>query len=249
MEFVMTIDALHFVCKNPIAAEKAIESFRKFNPTSTYVVICDGGIDHSSICKKYNCEYIHSDKHIGYPQIPHGFYFPEMMEYLDRFSNAVSLCKNDNILIMEDDVHIINNISVTPQDEMLVTKNCLGNYIHPSIVYFLSTIAKSPIDNIYGMGGGSIFKKQSFEIAYKRMKPLIDLNFKEMQEIYPTIGWTDCIISFILMGIGKRHKVNPQLHELTSWGQDYSKINYDNIDELYNNGISILHHYKKHYTF
>ena len=90
----MTIDALHFVCKNPIAAEKAIESFRKFNPTSTYVVICDGGIDHSSICKKYNCEYIHSDKHIGYPQIPHGFYFPEMMEYLDRFSNAVSLFKN-----------------------------------------------------------------------------------------------------------------------------------------------------------
>ena len=244
----MSVDALHFVCKNTVAAEKAIESFRKFNPNSTYIVICDGGEDHSLICKKYNCEYIHSDRHIGYPQIPYGFYFSELKEYLDRFNAAVSLCKNDHIIIMEDDVHIINNIIVNSEDEMLVTKNCLQNYIHPSIVYFLSSLARMPIDNFYGMGGGSIFKKQSFEIAYKKIRPIIDLNFEEMQKIYPTIGWSDCIISFIMMGIGKRHKVNPQLHEMTSWGQDYTKINYDIVPQLYDEGISILHHYKKYYN-
>ncbi len=244
----MSVDALHFVYDNLIATEKAIESFRKFNPLSTYVVICDGGKDFSTICKKYNCQYIHSDKHIGYPKIPYGFYFSDMLEYLDRFNKAVYLCKNNHILIMEDDVHIINNIHVNFEDEMLVTKNCLQNYINPSLLHFLTQISKSQIDNFYGMGGGSIFKKESFDIAYKKMQPIINENFEKMQKIYPTIGWTDCIISFILMGIGKRHKVNPELHELTSWGQDYTKINYNNIDDLIKEGVSILHHYKKYYN-
>lgn len=243
------IDAIHFVYNNLIATEKAIESFRKFNPSSKYIVICDGGDNFSKICEKYDCDYIHSNKHIGYPQIPHGFYYEDMMEYLDRFSKAVSLCKNQNIIIMEDDVHIIDNITVNESDEMLVTKNCLQNYIHPLIIDFLTKISKTNIDNHYGMGGGSIFKKQSFEEAFVKMKPLIELNFNEMQKIYPTIGWTDCIISLILMGIGKQHKVNNQLHELTSWGQDYTKINYDNIDDLYQNGVAILHHYKKYYNY
>lgn len=241
------VDAIHFVYKNLLASEKAIESFRKFNPNSKYIIICDNGDDYTEISKKYNCDYIHSNKHIGYPKVPYGFYYNDMMEYLDRFIKAVSLCENDNIIIMEDDVHIINNIIVNSSDEMLVTKNCLGNFIHPIILDFISKISKSNIDNIYGMGGGSIFKRKSFIEAFKKAKPLIDLNFNMMQTIYPTIGWTDCIISIIMMCNGNTHKVNPQLHELSSWGQDYTKINYDNIDELYQSGISILHHYKKYY--
>jgi len=244
----LTIDALHFVYKNLAATDAAVESFRKFNPTSTYVVICDGGEDYGELCKKHNCEYIHSPIHLGYPQNPYGFRKPQLMEYLNRFHSAVSLCRGSHVMIMEDDVHIINDVVVSESDEMLVTENCLRNYFHPTILDFLMKISEdASIDRYYGMGGGSILHRESFLKAYERMLPIIDLNFDAMQSIYPTIGWTDCIISFIMMGIGKKHKVNPQLHELGVWGQDHSNRNYDGIEEMLRDKYSILHHYKKHY--
>lgn len=244
----MTVDALHFVYQNKIATEAAIASFRKYNPYSTYVVICDGGDDFGEICVKYGCVYIHSPIHIGYPQMGYGFRKPEIMEYLNRFSAAVSLCKSSHVMIMEDDVCIINDIKVLEDDEMLVTVNCLQNYIHPAILSVFKKISENAdIDNHYGMGGGSIFNRKTFFDAYAPVRNFMELNFEAMQSVYPSIGWTDCIISLVMMATGKKHKVNPQLHELGIWGQDHRGRNYDGIEESLRDKHSILHHYKKYY--
>lgn len=249
MGCVLSVDALHLVYKNKVASEAAIASFRKYNPNSTYVVICDGGDDYSDICRKYQCVYIHSPINIGYPSEGYGYRKQQMMEYLRRFSSAVTLCKSDHVLIMEDDVCVINNIIVPPNMEMFVTENCKQNYIHPVIIDAIQSLTgKKDIDNHYGLGGGGIFKRKTFENIYSVFSAIMDSQFEKLQEIYPTIGWTDCINSIAMMMAGAKHEFNPQVHELSRWGMDHSKINYDDVEERLCDKYSILHHYKKHYT-
>jgi hypothetical protein len=244
----MGVDALHFVYKNKAASEAAIASFRKYNPDSVYVVVCDGGDDYSDICRRHACVYIHSPIHIGYPQSNYGFRRDPALQYLSRFNAAVSFCKSSHVMIMEDDVCIINNITVSDDDEMLVTVNCLQNYIHPAVLNLLVQISgNKDMDNHYGMGGGSIFKRDTFFQIYPAFRKFIEDNFDAMQDVYPSIGWSDCIISLIMMAAGKKHKVNPQLHELGIWGQDHRGRNYNGIEEALKDKHSILHHYKKYY--
>lgn len=245
----MNVDALHFVYANKVATDAAISSFRRYNPNTTYVVICDGGEDFADICKKHNCIYIHSPIRIGYPQGSRGFEYDAMMEYLRRFGAAVSLCGSSHVMVMEDDVHVINNIDVCDTDEMLVTTNCLQNFIHPQILDIFRQISgNSHIDNHYGMGGGSIFKRTTFFEIYPSIYRFMEENFNAMHNIYPPMGWTDCIISLVMMAAGKTHKVNPQLHELGVWGQDHRGRNYDGIEDALREKYSILHHYKKYYN-
>lgn len=244
----MSVDALHFVYKNKVASEAAISSFRKYNPYSTYVVICDGGDDFTDMCRKHNCVYIHSPFHNGYPQGASGFNKAQMMEYLARFNAAVSLCKSSHVLIMEDDVCVINDIIVREEDEMLVTENCLQNYIHPTIIDAMKKISGNQnLDNHYGLGGGGIFKRETFLNSYPQFRAFVELNFDIMQKMYPTVGWTDCINSLAMMLAGKKHSISSQVHELSRWGQDHSRINYDGVEDRLRQKHSILHHYKKYY--
>lgn len=249
MGCVLSIDALHLVYKNKVASEAAISSFRKYNPDSTYVVVCDGGDDFSDICRNHNCIYIHSQENIGYPEKIFGYKKSQMMEYLRRFSAAVSLCKSPHILIMEDDVCVINSINVPPDVEMYVTENCKHNYIHPSLLEFIRNVSGENSDNHYGLGGGGIFKRETFQMIYPYLMSFVDKNFDAIQEIYPTIGWTDCMNSIAFMLAGKKHQFNPQVYELGRWGEDHSKKNYDGVEDILREKYSILHHYKKYYSF
>ena len=50
----------YFQCyKNPYATYKCLESFRKFYPESTIVLLSDNGYNYSEMAKKFNCIYIH----------------------------------------------------------------------------------------------------------------------------------------------------------------------------------------------
>ncbi len=245
----MAVDALHFVYRNKVASDMAIRSFRQFNPAATYVVIGDGGDDFYDVCAKHGCIYLHSPVHIGYPEIPHGFRKPKMLEYLRRFHAAVSLCTASHVVIMEDDVCVINHVSVSEEDEMLVNENAYENPIHPLVLKVLAVASGNPdLDSFYGMGGGSIFKRKTFLAAYPGFLQLLEANFEAMQGFYPAIGWTDCIISLAMMFAGKKHSISRQIHELGRWGQDHSGRNYDGIEEKLRSKHAILHHYKKFYA-
>jgi hypothetical protein len=242
----MKLDALHLVFKNKIASEKAIESFRAFYEDSDYILIGDDGDDYYDIAKKYNCVYLHSPYKCGYPQTPHGFLKEQMEQYLKRIFVASTMCSGTHIIVMEDDVHVVNKIQVKEENKMLVGEECMYNTIHPVVINFLQQLSNNHIDNFYGMGGGTIFHKKTFIESYNKFYDILMQNFDDIQKIYPTIGWTDCILSVIMMLGGAKHEILKDRYELSGHGQDHSKINYSLVDEL-KTKYSILHHYKKYY--
>lgn len=240
----MSLDAIHFVFRNKIASSEAISSFRKFNPYSKYVVICDGGDDYSEICSLHGCEYLHFNTNLGYPQPIYGHRKSQILEYLTRVHHAVSMCISPHIIIMEDDVRIISDIKIEDSDEMLVTKNGLKNIIHPYVIKFIvenSNISGSR-DNYYAMGGGSIFRRNTFINSYEKFFTFISEHFDHLQSIYPTIGWTDCIMSLLFLFAGKNHKINSRLHELNPLGEE----NYEKLEVCLKKDYSILHHFKNY---
>lgn len=241
----MNLDAIHFVFKNKIASAEAIRSFRIFNPESKYVVICDGGSDYSDVCLRHGCEYLHCKLNLGYPHTVYGHRKSNIMEYMKRVHAAVSLCTASHIVTMEDDVRIISEIKVTDSDEMLVTKNGLGNRIHPDVIRIIAENSDSGLlrDNYYAMGGGSIFRRETFVDSYEKFMEFIDHKFDIMQSIYPTIGWTDCMMSLLFLFAGKSHTINHRLHELNPLGGE----DYDGLEEGLRDQYSILHHFKRNY--
>ena len=60
----MNIGAYLQCYKNPYATYKCLESFRKFYPTSTVVLLSDNGYDYSKMAEYFNCIYIHSDENL-----------------------------------------------------------------------------------------------------------------------------------------------------------------------------------------
>jgi hypothetical protein len=241
----MSLDAIHFVFQNKIASEEAIRSFRKFNPESKYVVICDGGSDYSDVCFRNGCEYLHFEQNLGYPHPIYGHRKSNILEYLKRVHDAVSLCAASHIITMEDDVRIISGIEVKDSDEMLVTKNGLNNRIHPDVIRIISenSDVDGLRDNYYALGGGSIFRRKTFMDSYEKFLKFIEPHFDYLQSIYPTIGWTDCMMSLLFLFAGKHHTINSSLHELNPLGGE----DYDGLEVSLRDRYSILHHFKKNY--
>ena len=44
----------HTVYENKKATEFILQEFRKFHPDAPYTICCDGGVDYSDLCEKYN---------------------------------------------------------------------------------------------------------------------------------------------------------------------------------------------------
>ena len=52
--------------KNPYATYKCLESFRKFYPDNTIVLLSDNGYDYTGMSKYFNCIYIHSHENVKF---------------------------------------------------------------------------------------------------------------------------------------------------------------------------------------
>lgn len=241
----MSLDAIHFVYQNKISSNEAVKSFRKFNPTSKYVLICDGGSDYSDVAQTNQCEYIHCDFNLGYPHTVYGFRKSHILEYMRRVHAAVSLCTATHIITMEDDVRVISPIVIGESDEMLVTINGINNIIHPDVLKRVIDNDRSVgnRDNYYALGGGSIFRRSTFINHYEEFMRFIEIHFDDFQAIYPTVGWTDCMMSLLFLFAGKNHKINQFLYELNP----SERNNYDGIEDRFKDRYSVLHHFKKNY--
>jgi len=99
--------------KNPYATYKCLESFRKYYPTSTIVLLSDNGYDYTEMAKFFDCIYIHEHENILFI---YEFYYEHMdlrhntWGLIRRFKTAMSLIKEEYIIWLEDDVSVNQKI-------------------------------------------------------------------------------------------------------------------------------------------
>ena len=240
------LGAVHFVYNNKKATEEAIKSFKNFYPENSYVLIGDNGENHYELAKKYNCTYINSNVHLGYPDNSYGYFINSILEYLKRIYIACILSNSSHLILMEDDVLVINDIQFNENDEMLTTfqsdsffngKN--GNIIHENIMSLISN--NKNLNNWYAAGGGCIFKVSTFIENYFNFIEFYKNNFEFLQKkIQSIIGWPDFTLNLLYLFSGKKNTINSRLYE-------YKKNeNYEFFDKI--NDYDILHHYKKYYN-
>lgn len=145
-----------FLCYKDIGGtDAALRCFRKFYPKATVHLICDGGLDQSEIAKRYSCIYYH-ESHIGL-QIRVGK--ESMHEWVRRFQRTCAECKEDWVLVMEEDVYVRRPIH---RPRFMIEGMEFGHklYARPIGRYIF---ARHPhlVNNGYGGGGGSLVNRKT----------------------------------------------------------------------------------------
>ena len=178
--------------KNPYATYKCIESFRKFYPDASIVLVSDNGYDYTEMAKWFHCEYIHYNENMWLiweynndvvNLAPGNIYEMLRKKYVEpihwvnklfeRFSEGFSKIKEEYFIWLEDDV-VINNIV---NDPLLCDINGYNpNSYHISMKIPLSkTYTNIDINKKYTWsgGGGSIFHKTNI-LKYMKNREVID---------------------------------------------------------------------------
>ena len=83
--------------KQPLATYKALESFRKFYPTSTIVLLSDNGYDYTEIAKLFNCIYIFENENIWltHKNMDDGSHIINSNKLIERIIKVFSLIKEE----------------------------------------------------------------------------------------------------------------------------------------------------------
>uniref|UniRef100_A0A6C0I2P6 Glycosyltransferase 2-like domain-containing protein n=1 Tax=viral metagenome TaxID=1070528 RepID=A0A6C0I2P6_9ZZZZ len=110
-----TLGAIFQCYKNPYATFKCIESFRKWYPDSTVVLMSDNGHDYTKMADHFNCIYLHFYKSnpLSAYDLEEGKQIEIMSGVFDRVKDAILLCKEDYVMWLEDDV-VINRRITSP---------------------------------------------------------------------------------------------------------------------------------------
>jgi len=173
--------AFFLVYKNPLATYNCLESFRKFYPHNSIVLISDNGYDYTEMAKYFNCKYIHCTEQIWLiygdtEDINKGINGKQLQwvnKVMDRLYNGFSQIKEDYFIWLEDDVVINRPIN----DPLLCDINGFNpNSYWPSMIHALKNIY--PIMDInktytWSGGGGSIFNKKNI-MKYMENKEIIN---------------------------------------------------------------------------
>lgn len=155
-----------FQCyKNPYATYKCLESFRKYYPDNTIVLVSDNGYDYTKMAKYFKCEYVHcKDKSAGIlhnkEDIIKGVHIDYWNTYTKRTLNLISMIKEDYVMFLEDD----NKINKPITDVFLYDLNgfCPNRLPKHLIKNLSSDYPILNIDNEYKFSGhgGSICRKE-----------------------------------------------------------------------------------------
>jgi hypothetical protein len=167
-----------FQCyKNPYATFICLNSFRTHYPNNTIVLLSDNGYDYSEMATCFNCIYIHENENARFvsslTDVDLGLHFTNAHKLLERVRKCFSLCKEDYVIWLEDDVFIHDKIN----DNFYYDMNGYSpNTISKSHLYELSKTYKNiDINKEYRFTGhgGTIFHKNRF-IEYSKNTEIIN---------------------------------------------------------------------------
>jgi hypothetical protein len=242
----MSIGFFHTVFDNKKATEYSIKTIRQFHPDSFYMISGDAGSDHYDLCKQYNINYYQSQKRLGYPTQPYGFRKEGIIEWLSRFYIACIKTDTTHLMMVEDDVVLVKPVTVEDHWEVSGHEWRGGNTFPPEFIRILENVSgKYPHVQGYGAGGGSIFKVSTFIQNYFQVVNFLNQYGDMIQDqIYPTMGWIDCFMTYYYMMAGKEYTINPHLYSIPLNPPELRR-NYDLNNTPENK--EIIHDFKNYY--
>jgi hypothetical protein len=221
--------------KSPYATYKCLESFRKFYPDNTIVILSDNGYDYTEMSKYFNCIYIHS-----YENVPLCNKYSSGKKYIEnvnkiitRFETAFNLISEDYVMWLEDDVSINNRIS----DIFMYDINgfCPNKYDNSMIKKLSEKYDFINEGNIYAWGGhgGSVFHRKNILKYFENKEIINDVLINWYEYIQYHVICHDFLISLI---------VNLNKGNIGSYSGHYDGYNGLNTD------IIVQHQYKVWYN-
>jgi hypothetical protein len=245
------------------AGLKVMENVREFYPNAFYMVINDAGENRVDDCIKYNAEYYHSQKNIGYPQEPYGYSLENVLEWLERFYIACLRTDTTHLLFLEDDIHIIKTITF-PEDVEIYSLEAgypdgstfTNGFPKTFIQHIYDYSGVWPNVNSYNASGGTIYNVKTFKDNYVHVIQWLKDNFDNVRlNIYPKMGWQDCFGTYFYLLSGKRYTKNPNFCnvydlENTKEFDYYGHYEYPReyiISKDIPSNIEHVHNYKKYY--
>jgi hypothetical protein len=237
-----TIGFFNCVSTQPRATEESVKSIRQFHPDTFFMIACDAGPDYYDLCKKYNIEYYHSQTNLSYPVQPFGYRKEKILEWLSRFYIACVKTNTTHLMMVEDDVVLVKPVTVEDDWEVAAHDTTKDNKFPDQFNEIIERFSGvKPHVTGYGAGGGAIFKVSTFLENYWQITEFIRNNADYIQDnIYPTMGWMDCYMTYFYLLSGKKYTNNPHLFNI--WPTD-KNFDLTTVPEE----IQIVHNYKKYY--
>lgn len=173
-----TIGAYLQCYKNPYATYKCLESFRKFYPTNTIVLLSDNGYNYEKMAEYFNCIYIHSTESIPFiyenmeekNRILHG------NNIINRISQVFELIIEDYIIWLEDDVCINSEImDLFRYDLNGFCPNKVSNFWNINDIQQKYSFISKNIDYVFTGHGGSVFHKINMLNYFKNVDIINDI--------------------------------------------------------------------------
>lgn len=239
------ISFFHIASVYPKATENVVRNIRKYHADSFYHLAVDATDNYEYLAENYNLNYRYYTTKMGGPVGNYGYKLSTTLEFLYRFKFAAEKCKTSHMMMVEDDVLIINPVTVDSSWEMACHNISVGNEIPKPLRDIIEHFSGVKMEFIrYGAGGGSIFKVSTFLENYDNIVKFLKNNFDMIQNHYPTIGYIDCFMNIYYYLCGKKYTINPYL---TDTHNHQPGFDYESFISSQPKEIQIINNYKKYY--
>jgi hypothetical protein len=199
-----TLGVFHPTYYNAKSFQSSFNNFRKYFPEVPYLIYSDMGddfseyIDNKTFYKRSDIRY--------YGTGPNSYWRDDWdiwFSYYQRLKDSCEICNTDYIMVMEDDVLITKNFSIS--DDFNFCGPCDAE-ISPRIVSYIETRLGRKLENrYYGLCGGSIFNSKKFLENYENiLHNLKTLHYEYTYDLTENQGFVpDCnfTIQFNLLGL------------------------------------------------
>jgi hypothetical protein len=221
--------------KYPYATYKCLESFRKWYPNNTIVLLSNNGYDYTEMAKYFKCIYIHSKE-----SVPFIYEDPNdtgKIEYVDKLTqrmiNVFELCNEEYVLWLEDDVSINNPI--TDIFRYHLNGFCPNSFANTSIEKLNAKYNNLDTNKVYHYSGhgGSVYNRKFFIECMKYKQRIHDIIENWVYYDFPTTIPHDFLFSVIIT--------------LCDGTIGPYKGHYDGCNGL-NPAITVQHQFKQYYN-
>ena len=199
-----------------------LTSFRNIYPNVHIRLLCDDGIDYSVLAKSTNCEYIHSEYHMGLWGWYHkdvlsgkhcyGWNKEEGLEHIQRWYSFATSTNTKYILMMEDDIYITKPITVIEKD-FSFTEEKPGNQLNDALKTICSRFNSNHTIDQYGCCGGHFVNRELYIECVNKCICFIQNNYEEMLNSDFHFGWPDTLNNLVFNLCGFVGTENTDYHK------------------------------------